>query len=113
MMQQSDKLILFFSLVNVMLIWRCVPLFLLKGKTLSPKIKRALELIPVAAFSALVANDILAVDAFATGDFASALVPLLASVPVIPVAKKTGSLIGSAIVGMAAYALLSLAFGLL
>lgn len=85
---------------------RVLPMFLLKGRTLPPRVERAFGLIPVAAFGALVANDLLAPEALAADPLRGAL-PLVAAIPVVVVAKRTGSLIWSAVVGMATYALLA------
>lgn len=84
-----------------MLLFRCVPLFALKERELSPRVSEALGLIPPAAFAALVANDVL--------DPAAGLdpVPLLAGAAVVLVARRTGSLIWCALAGMAAFAALS------
>ena len=60
-----------------------------------------------AAFAALVANDIVSPSAFATNP-AQAMVPFAAAAVVVVVARKTGSLIWCAIVGMVAYALLTM-----
>lgn len=86
--------------LGAMLLFRCVPLFALKGRELPPRVVEALGLIPPAAFAALVANDL-----FAPAAELSA-VPFLAAAAVVLVARKTGSLILSALVGMGAYALL-------
>lgn len=45
----------------VLAMWACrvVPLFLLKGRELPPRLAQALGFIPPAAFAALVANDLL------------------------------------------------------
>ena len=85
---------------------RVLPMFLLKGRTLPPRVERAFGLIPVAAFAALVANDLLNPSLVAT-DPMGAAIPLVAAVPVLVTARKTGSLIWSALVGMAVYALLA------
>jgi branched-subunit amino acid transport protein len=79
-----------------------VPLFALKGRTLSPRVSEALGFIPPAAFAALVANDL--IDPAAGPD----PVPLVSAALVVLVARKTGSLIWCALAGMAVYALLSL-----
>lgn len=84
------------------LAFRCVPLFALKGRTLSPRVSEALGFIPPAAFAALVANDL--IDPAAGPD----PVPLVSAALVVLVARKTGSLIWCALAGMAVYALLSL-----
>ena len=50
-----------------MLGYRVVPMLLLRGRELSPTAQRALELIPTAAFAALVANDFFKPELFAQG----------------------------------------------
>lgn len=101
-MSQSDFLVFYLSVLAVILVCRCVPLFALKGRELSPRVSEALGLIPVAAFAALVANDLF--------DPASGVLPgaLLAAGLVVVVARRTGSLIWCALTGMVAYALLGL-----
>jgi branched-subunit amino acid transport protein len=106
-MTLSDFAILYVSVLATMLACRCIPLFVLKGRELSPRLTQALGLIPAAAFAALVANDIVSPSAFATNP-AQAMVPFAAAAVVVVVARKTGSLIWCAIVGMVAYALLTM-----
>lgn len=89
------------------LLFRCVPLFALKGRALSPRASQALATIPVAAFAALVANDLVSPEAIVADPVS--LVRLLASAAVVVVvARKTRSLIWCALVGMAVLALLEL-----
>lgn len=90
-----------------MLICRCVPLFVLRDRELPPRVVDTLGLIPVAAFAALVANDLFSPAMFDAGLMAG-LIPLIASVVVGGVALKTRSLVVSAVVGVVAYALLLL-----
>lgn len=90
-----------------MLACRVLPLFLLKGRELPPTLSRALGFIPPAAFAALVANDLLTPGMFAGGLWPAA-VPLVAALCVVIVACKTRSLLWSAVVGVASYALLTL-----
>ena len=79
-----------------------MPLLALKGRALSPRVSDALSLIPPAAFAALVANDLFdPVAGISVPGVAAALVVAL-------VARRTGSLIWCALVGMAAYAALGL-----
>lgn len=99
-MSQTSFWIFYVIVLVVMLAYRCIPLFALKGRELSPKVSEALSLIAPAAFAALVANDLLD----PTSEFD--IVPLLAALVVILVAIKTNSLIWCALVGMGAYALL-------
>lgn len=89
------------------LVFRCVPMLALKGRPLSPRVSRALGCIPVAAFAALVTNDLVSPDAIAADPLS--LVRLLASAAVVcVVARKTRSLIWCALAGMAALALMEL-----
>lgn len=88
-----------------MLVCRVVPLFLLKGRELPDSVVRALNLIPPAAFAALVANDILNPGMFDAGLWPAAAV-FVAAACVVVVAVKTKSLLWSAIGGVVSYALL-------
>lgn len=101
-MSQSDFLVFYLCVLGVILVCRCVPLFVLKGRELSPRVSDALSLIPPAAFAALVANDLF--------DPAAGLsVPgIVSALLVAIVARRTGSLIWCALVGMAAFAALGL-----
>ena len=106
-MTWGEFFIIFGICAVTMLVCRVVPLFVLKGRDLPELVEEALGYIPPAAFAALVANDILTPGAFATGFWPAAL-PFVASLVVVLVALKTKSLILCALVGVAAYALLSL-----
>jgi branched-subunit amino acid transport protein len=108
-MSTQDFLILSASVLASMVACRCIPLFVLKGRSLSPRLSQALGLIPAAAFAALVANDLISPSAFAAHPLQAA-VPFVAAAVVVVVARKTGSLIWCAVVGMAAYALLTMLF---
>lgn len=88
-----------------MLACRVVPLFLLKGRELPESVVRALNLIPPAAFAALVANDILNPGMFDGGLWPAAAV-FVAAACVVVVAVKTKSLLWSAVGGVVSYALL-------
>ena len=101
-MSERDFLVFYVCVLAAILACRCVPLLALKGRELSPRVSEALGLIPPAAFAALVANDLF--------DPAAGLswTALLAAALVVVVAKRTGSLIWCALVGMAGYALLTL-----
>ncbi len=81
------------------LVFRVVPLFVLKGRELSPKNQRALSLIPPAAFAALVANDLFSADMFDEGILAGVL-PLVAAAIVLVVALWTKNLLASALTGV-------------
>lgn len=104
-MGTSDFLILYVSVLIPMLVCRCAPLFVLKGRELSPRVSEAINLIPPAAFAALVANDLFQPTVLRTSPLAG-LLPFVAAVPVLVVARRTNSLIWSALVGMVAYAAL-------
>lgn len=84
---------------------RVLPLFLLKGRELPDTVGRALNLIPPAAFAALVANDIISPGMFAGGIWPAAAV-LVAALVVVVVAVASKSLLWSAIAGVASYAVL-------
>lgn len=101
-MSSSDFLVFYVCVLAVIVACRCVPLLALGGRELSPRVSEALGLIPPAAFAALVANDLF--------DPAAGLswTALLAAALVVVVARRTGSLIWCALVGMAGYALLTL-----
>ncbi len=101
-MSATEFLIFYVCVLAVILACRCVPLLTLKGRELSPRVSEALGLIPPAAFAALVANDLFDPS---TGPSWTALV---AAAAVVVVARRTGSLIWCALVGMASFALLSL-----
>lgn len=84
---------------------RVLPLFLLKGRELPDAVRQALNLIPPAAFAALVANDILNPGMLAAGFWPAGAV-FVAALVVVVVAVKTKSLLWSAISGVASYAIL-------
>lgn len=93
------------ALLAFMLVCRCTPPLLLRGRALSGRAERAIGLIPVAAFSALVANELAAPDAI-MADPRAALVGLLSAAVVLVVACRSASLIWCALAGMLSYALL-------
>jgi branched-subunit amino acid transport protein len=105
-MSWGDFFIIFITCGLLILICRVVPLFFLKGKELPNHVAKALSFIPPAAFAALVANDIFSAQTFALNDF-SALIPILAAIPVFIVAWLSKSLVWSAVVGVASFALLA------
>lgn len=88
-----------------MLACRVLPLFLLKGRDLPPRVSEALGFIPSAAFAALVANDLLTPGMFDAGLWPAAA-PLVAALIVVVVSRLTKSLVWSAVAGVVAYALL-------
>jgi branched-subunit amino acid transport protein len=101
----QDYPLIYLCVLAAMVACRVVPMFVLKGRTLPDRVEAAFSLIPVAAFAALVANDLIKPDLLVT-DPVAGLIPFVAAVPVVFVARKTGSLIWSAVVAMGAYALL-------
>lgn len=104
-MSRGDALTLYAVCLAAMLACRCVPIFLLKGHELSGRLSSALGLIPAAAFSALVANDLFRPEAFAQGPWPAA-VPLVAAGVVVLVGVRTRSLVWCALAGVGCYALL-------
>ncbi len=85
--------------------WACrvIPLFLLKGRELPPRLAQALGFIPPAAFAALVANDLLNPGMFDAGVWPAAI-PLVAAALV---AVKSRSLLWTAVAGVGVYAALA------
>lgn len=90
-------------------IFRTVPLLVLADRDLPSGLMRALEFVPVCAFAALVANDLINPAAFSQGLW-PALMPFIAAIPVVIVAVKTKSLAGCIVAGVAMYAVLMLLF---
>lgn len=88
-----------------MLACRVLPLFVLKGRELPPRLSEALGFIPPAAFAALVANDLLTPGMFDAGLWPAAA-PLVAALVVVVVARLTKSLLLCAVAGVVVYALL-------
>lgn len=88
-----------------MLACRVLPLFVLKGRDLPPRLAEALGFIPPAAFAALVANDLLSPGMFDAGLWPAAA-PLVAALVVVVVARLTKSLLWCAVAGVVVYALL-------
>lgn len=106
-MTMNEFLLVWGICLATMLICRCVPIFVLKERQLPEKVTNALNLIPPAAFAALVANDLLGPNMFNAGIWPG-LLPLIAAAVVVFVAKQTHSLIWCAISGVLAYSLLLL-----
>ena len=106
-MSWAEYFIVLGCCVLTMLLCRCLPLFVLKGKELSDTTKTTLSYIPPAAFAALVANDLFSTTMFSQGIWPGAI-PLIAAAMVIVIARKTDSLIACAVGGVVIYALLSL-----
>ncbi|NPD31267.1 AzlD domain-containing protein [Eggerthellaceae bacterium zg-1084] len=106
--QWSDFWILLGITATTMLACRVLPLMLLAGRNLAPRVTEALGYIPPAAFAALVANDLFTPGMFDAGLWPAAL-PLVAGLVVVAVARLTGSLVWCAVAGIAAYGLLMMA----
>ncbi|MDD6786242.1 MAG: AzlD domain-containing protein [Eggerthellales bacterium] len=104
-MTNQEFLLVFLCCTVTMLICRCAPLMLLKGKSLPEQVERALGFIPPAAFAALVANDLLSPTMFDAGLWPAGA-PLVAALVVVVVARLTKSLLWCAIAGVVSYALL-------
>jgi branched-subunit amino acid transport protein len=88
-----------------MWLWRLVPFFALRGRTMSARTQELLGLIPPAAFAALVANDLVQPSVWAT-DPATTIAQLLAAAGVALVAARTKNLMLCALFGVVLYALL-------
>ena len=99
--------IVFVICAITMLACRVLPLFVLKGRELPPRLAEALGFIPPAAFAALVANDLLTPGMFDAGLWPAAA-PLVAALVVVAVARLTKSLLWCAIAGVVTYALLAM-----
>lgn len=105
-MTLNEFLVVYAACLATMLLCRCIPIFYLKGRDLPEKMSTALNLIPPAAFSALVANDLFKPGMFSHG-LVDGMIPIAAALIVVVVARKTRSLIWCAVAGIVAYALLS------
>ena len=99
--------IIFGCCAVTMLICRVVPVFALKGRELPSQVVRALNLIPPAAFAALIANDLFKPDMFANGIWTGAM-PIIATCIVLAVGYKTKSLVWCIVAGVGSYALMML-----
>lgn len=110
-MSFEEFLIVYVSCTLSILACRVIPLFVLKGRELSTATQRGLELIPPAAFAALVANDLFKPELFSTG-LVDGLAPLMAAAVVTLVAVKTKNLLLCVITGVTAYILLTLTLAL-
>lgn len=71
--------------------------------------QHALNLVPVAVFAALVANDMIP-SSLAAFETIHGFMPLMAAVPTIIVAIKSRSLVWCIVVGLGAYSLLYFLF---
>ena len=103
----SSFLIIYLCCLVTMLLCRCVPLLALKGRTLPDNLVRALNLIPPAAFAALVANDLFSPGMFDAGLW-QGLMPLAAAVLTMAVGYLRKSLVLCIVVGVGSYGLIML-----
>ena len=103
-MSWFDFAIITASVALTMLACRVIPVFALKGRTLPSNAVRLLNLIPPAA---LVANDLIVLDSWATGPW-PAMIPWISAALVFVVGYKTKSLVWCIVAGVASYALLML-----
>lgn len=101
--------IIFAITVVCQLLFRVLPVVAFADRPLPRWLENALGYIPVAAFAALVANDLFKPEHFANGAVEN-LLPLVACIPVIIVARKTRSLMWCIIVGVAVFAALFFLF---
>ena len=106
-MSVTEFLIVWLSCLATMLACRCIPIFILKGRDLPDSLRKALNLIPPAAFAALVANDLFNPQMFSAGIWPG-IIPVIAALVVVVVAKTTKSLIWCAITGVVTYAILTI-----
>lgn len=106
-MPWGDYLIVFAVCVGTIVFFRVFPMVVLADRQLPASLQLALDYVPVAAFAALVANDLFTPGAFSAGLW-PAMLPYLAALPVVFCALKTKSLVLCIVVGVAAYALLLL-----
>lgn len=102
-MSTSEFLIIYVCVLATMLICRCVPLLVLKGRKLPEPLVHALNLIPPAAFAALVANDLLSPTMFSAGLW-QGLMPLIAALLTLIAGYVKKSLALCIVVGVGSYA---------
>ena len=86
---------------------RILPAFVLRGRSLPPRVIEALGYIPSAAFAALVMNDLFSPTAFSISLW-QGILPFLAATVVVTVGLKTRSMLLCCIAGVASFVLLSL-----
>ena len=106
-MSTGSFLIIYLCCLVTMLLCRCVPLLALKGRTLPDNLVSALNLIPPAAFAALVANDLFSPGMFDAGLW-QGLMPLAAAVLTMAVGYLRKSLVLCIVVVVGSYALMML-----
>ena len=100
--------IIFSTTLAAMVACRVLPAFVLKGKQLSAKVETCLNLIPPAAFAALVTNDLFSPGMFDSGLWQGAI-PLIAAAIVLLIARQTKSIVVCCLAGIGIYAVLMLA----
>lgn len=105
-MDHTQILILWAIIAPSMLLWRVGPLIFLGKRELPESVSKGISYIPVAAFSALIANDLFQPDNLLERP-ALIAVELLAVTLSVVVAKRTKSLIWTALAGMLSFALIS------
>ena len=107
-MSWTEFAIIFGTTLAAMVACRVLPAFVLKGKQLSPRVETCLNLIPPAAFAALVTNDIFTPGMFDSGLW-PASIPLISAAIVILVAHQTKSIVVCCLAGIGIYAVLMVA----
>ncbi|MDR3322679.1 MAG: AzlD domain-containing protein [Zoogloeaceae bacterium] len=105
MMRGSDFFIIFSLTVLCTLLSRTLPVFLFARRAVPPALNATLDYIPIAAFAALVTNDLFQPHAFASGAW-PALLPYVALIPVLVVARMTRSLGLCTVTGVLAFGVL-------
>ena len=107
-MSWTEFAIIFSTTLAAMVACRVLPAFVLKGKQLSPRVETCLNLIPPAAFAALVTNDLFSPGMFDSGLWPAAI-PLIASAIVLLIARQTKSIVVCCLAGIGIYAVLMFA----
>ena len=106
-MSMTSFLIIYAFCLITMVLCRVVPLLALKGRELPESVIRALNLIPPAAFAALVANDLFSPGMFDNGLWAGCM-PLVAALITMGVGYGTKSLVWCIVAGVGSYAIMML-----
>lgn len=106
-MSWGDFFIVLVCCAATIMAFRVVPIFALKGRELPAGAVRMLNLIPPAAFAALVANDLVSPGMFEGGFWPDAI-PFIATALVLVTGYKTKSLVWCIVVGVGSYALMTL-----
>ena len=107
-MSWTEFAIIFSTTLAAMVACRVLPAFVLKGKQLSPRVETCLNLIPPAAFAALVTNDLFSPGMFDSGLWPGAI-PLIAAAIVLLIARQTKSIVVCCLAGIGIYAVLMVA----